>query len=241
LVSDDDKGGGLKMYNKKTVYRSGMGKCVFSVVIIVFMAFAFAVGVYAEEVVFNVMFQGMEIPGEHLVALIFTTQYQFCGALEEGDELRGELEPGDYIVWIYIKEEMQYMYGDGDSDDLSRQPGQKIMDLSVREGGKTVENVVFPTALEFMESSDMGLVWQLSFGMLGSMWGEMFSDGFKVDTWDYDDYYGDDDDYDYYDGYDDYGYYDSEEDWEWSFEFSANTNVQITSDKRPDLRPYGPE
>jgi hypothetical protein len=173
--------------------------------------------------------------------LIFTAQVGYCTTYEGSAELGGQLQPGDYIAWIYIHDEdMERVYG----DDVFQQPGQKVIDFSVKKGVKTVENVNLPTAFEFVQSPDFARIWQLSSSMLGGMFGgDMLGDmlgggvgGGDSDS-DYDDY-----DYDYDDS--DYGYGGGIGDWSggaWDYESQSSSRPQPKPDNRPDLKPYGPE
>jgi hypothetical protein len=156
------------MFNRDTAYVPKRWRYGFVLVAVSFLFLMFTLGVYAEEVVFKVKFQGEDVPGECLVALIFTAQVGYCTTYEGSAELGGQLQPGDYIAWIYIHDEdMERVYG----DDVFQQPGQKVIDFSVKKGVKTVENVNLPTAFEFVQSPDFARIWQLSSSMLGGMFG----------------------------------------------------------------------
>jgi hypothetical protein len=225
------------MFNQNTFHVLRRWRYAFVLVAALVLLPVFTLGVGAEEVVFKVKFQGEDMPPEYLVALIFTARLEYCTVYQGATQLGGELQPGDYIAWIYMLEEYaEREYG----DDVFRQPGQRVIDFTVKEGVTTVENVNLPTAQEFIQGPDFARVLQLSSSML---WGAMFGGGVPDDVWD-SDYY----DYDYDNGYD-YYYEDYEYDWdlgdwgivEWGTESGSSYASEYEQDDRPDLRPYGPE
>jgi hypothetical protein len=220
------------MFNPDTAYVARRWRYAFVFVAVSFLFLMFTLGAYAEEVVFKVKFQGKDVPGECLVALIFTAQVEYYTTYEGSAELGGQLQPGDYIAWIYIDDEdMERVYG----DNVSQQPGQKVIDFSVKKGVKTVENVNLPTAFEFVQSPDFARIWQLSSSMLGGMFGgDFFGDDWDSD-YDYD-YDYDDTDYDY-----DRGIGDWFGEGAWDYESQSSSRAQSKPDNRPDLKPYGPE
>lgn len=225
------------MFNRDITHVSKRWRYAFVLVAVSFLFLMFTLGAYAEEVVFKVKFQGRDVPGECLVALIFTAQAEYCTTYEGSAELGGQLQPGDYIAWIYMyDEDMERVYG----DDVFQQPGQRVIDFNVKRGMKTVEDVNLPTAVEFIQGPDFARIWQLSSSMLGGMFGDdmlddVFSDGFAGDDYDYD--------YDYDDI--DYDYGGEMGNWfgggAWGSESQSSSHPQSKSDNRPDLKPYGPE